>query len=148
LDRDGIQKMLDVLDYSAELSEQRAELSEQRNEHRRQMSALLLSLLEVMDSFDRLLAEQPDTEGHGMVGTCQLIARQLNSVLEQAGVAAMHCVGAMVDPRVHHVVDTRPTAAHQHNIVVQVVRRGYEWQGELLRSAQVIIGRSREEDSA
>lgn len=141
LDRDGMQRILDVLDYSTELSEQRAD-------HRRQMSALLLSLLEVTDSFDRLLAGHPGTAGHGVVDTCQLIARQLDSVLERAGVAAMDCVGAAVDPRVHHVVDVRPAARLQDNIVVEVVRRGYEWHGELLRPAQVIIGRSHEEDSA
>jgi molecular chaperone GrpE len=141
LDPGGVRKILDVLDYSTELAEQ-------RTEHRRQMSALLLSLLEVMDSFDRMLAEDPGIAGHSVVGTCQLIARQLNSVLERAGVDTMPCMGATVDPRVHQVVDVRPADPPQDDIIVEVVRRGYTWHGELLRPAQVIIGRSREEDSA
>lgn len=140
LDRDGMQKILNVLDYSTELSEQRAE-------HRRQMSALLLPLLEVMDSFDRLLAEDPGAAGQGVISTCRLIARQLAAVLERVGVRAMQCVGAVVNPRVHEVVGVRPAAPLDDSLVLEVVRRGYEWHGELLRPAQVIIGRSCEEDS-
>ncbi|MGH3784980.1 MAG: nucleotide exchange factor GrpE [Pseudonocardiaceae bacterium] len=140
LDRDGMQKILDMLDYSTELSEQRAE-------HRREMSGLLLSLLDVMDSFDRLLGEDPGAAEVGVTRTCRLIARQLNAALEDVGVRATHPVGAAVDPRVHQVVAVQPAPASRSGIVVEVIQRGYEWHGGVLRPAQVIIGRSGEEDS-
>lgn len=140
LDHDRMQKILDMLDYSTELSEQ-------RTEHHREMSELLLSLLEVMDSFDRLLGEDPAPAEHGVARTCRLIARQLGAVLENAGVRAVRPVGAPVDPRVHEVVGVQPAAPSQDGIVVEVIRRGYEWHGRPLRPAQVIIGRSGEEDS-
>lgn len=140
MDRDGMQKILDVLDYSTELSDQRAE-------HRREMSALLLSLLDIMDSFDRLLDEDPGAAELGMAGTCRLIARQLAAVLEGVGLRAVNPVGAVVDPRAHQMVGVRPAAPSQDGIVVEVVRRGYEWHGRPLRPAQVITGRSDEEDS-
>lgn len=140
LDRDGMRKILDMLDCSTELSEQRAE-------HHREMSGLLLSLLDVMDSFDRLLGEDPGAAEQGVARTCRLIARQLAAVLEGVGVRVAHSVGAAVDPRVHEVVGVQPAPTSRDGIVLEVVRRGYEWHGRLLRPAQVIIGRSSEEDS-
>jgi len=140
VDRDGMQKILDMLDYSTELSEQRAE-------HHREMSGLLLSLLDVMDSFDRLLGEDPCAAEQGVAGTCRLIARQLGAVLEGAGVRVVHPVGTAVDPRAHEVVGVQPAPASRGGIVLEVIRRGYEWHDRLLRPAQVIIGRSDEEDS-
>ncbi|HEX2300999.1 MAG TPA: hypothetical protein VHH34_21235, partial [Pseudonocardiaceae bacterium] len=68
LDLDGMRKMLDMLDYSTELSEQRAE-------HHREMSELLLSLLNVMDSFERVLGADPGVAERGVAGSCRLIAR-------------------------------------------------------------------------
>lgn len=140
LDGEGMRKILDLLDYSTELSEQRAE-------HHREMSGLLLRLLEVMDSFDRLLGEDPGAAEQGVAGTCRLIARQLAAVLEGVGVRATHPEGAAVDPRMHEVVGVQPVPASQSGTVVEVIRRGYEWHDRQLRSAQVIIGRSSEEDS-
>lgn len=140
LDRDGMRKVLDMLDYSTELSEQRAE-------HHREMSELLLSLLDVMDSFDRVLGADSGVAEQGVAGSCWLIARQFGAVLEGVGVRAIHSVGAVVDPRIHQVVGVQPAPASQSDIVVEVIRRGYEWHGGLLRPAQVIIGRSGEEDS-
>ena len=140
LDRDEIQKILGMLDYSTELSEQRAE-------HHREMSGLLLSLLDVMDSFDRLLGEDPCAAEQGVAGTCRLIARQLSAVLEGAGVRAVQPMGTAVDPRAHEVVGVQPAPASQGGIVLEVIRRGYEWHDRLLRPAQVIIGGSDEEDS-
>lgn len=129
--------ILDVLRYG-----------ELQDEHRHEISTLLLSLLEVMDSFDRVLAETPSSEGtRGVNGTCQLIARQFGSVLERANVRPIQCVGQALDLDVHEVVGIRATVPEQANVVIEVVRRGYEWDGRLLRVAQVIVGRSSEESS-
>lgn len=138
-DRGETQKILDVLDYSSELSELRAA-------HHREMSGLLLSVLGVMDSFDRLLGEDPGTE-QGITSTCRLIARQLAAALEGAGVREVPAAAATADPAVHQVVGVHPAVPAQHGTIVEVIRRGYEWHGRLLRPAQVIIGRSDEENS-
>ena len=140
VDRNGMQKILDMLDYSTELSEQRAE-------HHREMSGLLLSLLDVMDSFDRLLGEDPGAAEQRVASTCRLIARQLGAALEVVGVRAVHPVGTAVDLQAHEVVGVQPAPVSQGGIVLEVIRRGYEWHGRLLRPAQVIIGGSDEEDS-
>lgn len=114
---------------------------ELQDEHRREVSTLLLSLLEVMDSFDRMLAEAQQSEDTpGASRTCQLIARQLGSVLERAKVRPMQCVGRAVDLDANEVVGVRATVPEQANVVLEVVRRGYEWDGQLLRAAQVIVG--------
>lgn len=135
---DGGSWILDMLQYG-----------ELQDEHHREISTLLLSLLEVMDSFDRVLAEAPLTDDtRGVTGTCQLIARQLGTVLERAKVRPIQCVGRALDLDAHEVVGVRAIVPEQASVVVEVVRRGYEWDGQLLRAAQVIVGCSSEENSS
>lgn len=118
-----------------------AELDDRERAHREEQRELLLALLEVMDSFDRFLAalptESPDAEAY--MQTCRLIARQFESVLQRTGVVALGRVGEPTDPRRHKVVGERLVADALDDTVVEVVRRGYELNGWLLRPAQVIV---------
>lgn len=119
---------------------------ELQDEHRREMSGLLLSLLDVMDSFDRVLAHADSGDAQDGTSACRLIARQLDSVLQRMKVRPLQCLGQVVDVETQEVVSVRNTAPEQADVVVEVVRRGYEWDGRLLRTAQVIVGRSSEEN--
>jgi molecular chaperone GrpE len=118
-----------------------AELDDRDRAHREELRELLVALFEVMDSFDRFLAasstEPPQAESY--LRTCRLIARQFESVLQRTGVTVIGRVGEPADPRQHEVVGDRPAAGVVDDMVVEVVRRGYELNGWLLRPAQVIV---------
>ena len=118
-----------------------AELDDRDRAHREELRALLLDLLEVMDSFDRLLAAPP--AGPGGTGddreTCRLIARQLQAVLSRTGLVQIGQVGEPLDLERHEVAGERARAGGPVNRVADVVRRGYELDGRLLRPARVIV---------
>lgn len=128
--------LIKALDFTAELE---AIKNEQERQHRR----LLLSMIEVLDAFDRLLEgaeiqEGPDSVSRGSVAA---IARQLERALAAAGARPFDCLEQTVDLVRCEVLAARETVQAPEDVVVAVLARGYEWNGNLLRQAQVIVTR-------
>jgi molecular chaperone GrpE (heat shock protein) len=114
--------------------------------HREEMERLLLALADVLDSFDRLLAEAPAAapETQPYLRSARLIARQLESAVREAGLVPIDGAGEAADPARHQVVEVRQGGGAGDE-VVEVVRRGYEFRGRVLRAAQVIVASSSDE---
>lgn len=61
-----------------------------------------------------------------------------------AGCAEIAALGRPFDEEEHAVTDTRPLADDEPpHVVIEVLRRGFRWNGTVLRRAQVIITRQR-----
>lgn len=137
-------KLLEAFDFAAEAA---ANAEEQQEQSVR----LFRSLLEVMDSFDRLLAATNVPSGADPAettagpNTVRLIAKQLERALQQAGVTPIACLGEVVDPERHEITEVRETDASQDDVIIEVLNRGYEWEGRLLRRPQVIVARGPKE---
>lgn len=123
-------KLLAALDFSEETVAREAR-------HRQEQVTLFQSLLDVADSFDRLVQESGDEVVP--LRTVKLLARQLALCLERAGVTHLPCLGETADPQVHEIVGTRPAEETAPDTIVEVVSGGYLWNGELLRRARVIV---------
>ena len=68
--------------------------------------------------------------------------RRLDEVLRDQGVTEIDCVpGDAFDPRTMHVVDVETTAEQPEATVVEIVRQGYELEGEIERYCDVIVTR-------
>jgi molecular chaperone GrpE len=99
---------------------------------------VLLSMLELLDSFDRALRHLADappavSEGIGALN------RQFLNVLEAQGVKSYDPVGEAFDPARHEAVGTSPQHDSEPGMVTTEVRRGYIWGDELLRPARVLV---------
>lgn len=140
-------KFLQAFDFAAEMASK-------EQEYRTQTQTMLLSLLDVMDSFDRFFAGMHDLKeptGEQAVtwlNTVRLIARQVERVLSQNGVVPTACIGQVVDPQRHEIVEVRDTDENEDDAIIDVVSRGYEWDGQLLRRPQVIVARHVKEKSS
>ena len=64
---------------------------------------------------------------------------RLNQVLEEFNARAIQCQGALFDPRRMNAVEREESAEVAEGTVLEVYRSGYEWNGELLRPAQVKV---------
>lgn len=112
---------------------------EQENEaqSRRGKRALLLSILEVLDSFDRAVEHLGDdlatSEG------VRAIHRQLQSIVEAQGVTPFESAGATFDPRLHEPIGTDSSTQQEPGTITEQVRRGYRWGEDLLRPARVRV---------
>lgn len=147
-------------DNSAEVARLEEELSAERESHlrtladfdnyrrrvRRESAAagregrreILLALLGVMDDFDRALAhaeEVPKAFADGL----RLVRRRLNDVLQSNGVIPLESVGRLFDPNLHEAVSVVEGDGQASGVVHSEDRRGYLWDGELLRPARVTV---------
>lgn len=99
---------------------------------------LLLSLVDLADSFERALAhveESPESVLEGLHG----MQRRLISVLVAEGVRSFESVGHPFDPRRHEGLATVRDQGLVPGTVVEEVGCGYLWNDELLRAARVRV---------
>lgn len=71
----------------------------------------------------------------------RMTLRRVDRLLADQRIAAIETVGRPLDPRHAAAVATVEDAAAADGIVVEEVRPGFLWQGELLRPAEVIVAR-------
>jgi len=103
---------------------------------------ILLQLLEVVDNFERALAEEASDEPAGDVPFregVELIFKHLLNVLEKAGVRPVETDGKGFDPNVHEAVGSVPPDQHEPDEIVAVMQKGYILGERLLRPSRVIV---------
>jgi molecular chaperone GrpE len=107
--------------------------------------SLIVSLLPVMDDFDRMLAgaESNDPMRKGV----ELIRDKLRAFLEMHGVAMMDARGKPFDPSQHDAIVLKPTGDFPTGIVLDVLRPGYRMKDKVIRHAQVIVSAEPEVES-
>lgn len=71
----------------------------------------------------------------------ELSAERLDEILERFHVRAIPCLNQPFDPGLMSAVDLEETTRVPEGTVVEVYRTGYEWEGELYRTAQVKVSR-------
>ncbi len=129
--------------------------TEVRDQARTLLRPLLLDLLDLRDRLEAG-AKEPQTrrrswtlgfwrrppqdleawrEGQAMT------LRRLDRLLSDRQVASLDLIGRPFDPRLASVVSTVEDAASVPGVVVEVVRTGFLWNGEMLRPAEVIVSK-------
>jgi molecular chaperone GrpE len=97
-------------------------------------------LVDVKDSLELGLASgasSPDALRSGTEATLKL----LNKAFEKAGISEIVPLGQPFNPELHEAMASQPSAEHAPNTVQQVVQKGYQLNGRLLRPARVIVSR-------
>jgi molecular chaperone GrpE len=89
----------------------------------------------------RAAAEQAGKALGGLTAGYELSLRRLERALEQAGAEPLACVGRPFDPELMEVVEAVPGSGRPAGEVLEEVRRGYRWRGQLFRYAQVRVAR-------
>ena len=105
-----------------------------------QTSALLLPAL---DSLERAFRTLPETLQHlSWIDGIALVEMQLRRALEAQGVTPFEPkAGDALDPARHQAISQMESAHHAEGAIVEVVQRGYEWRGQVLRPALVSVAR-------
>jgi molecular chaperone GrpE len=108
--------------------------------------AVILALLEVMDDFDRAL-EHVDQSPDAVVEGLRAIHKRLAEALKAQGVTPIESVGKQFDPMAHEAVGaieagaSKAGTALESGAVLDETRRGYRWDGEVLRPARVHVAK-------
>jgi len=110
------------------------------NQASRELTVKLLPILDALrqaGNFARGNALPPEEIAVGL----DMLYRQLLDVLKAVGVDEIAAVGQVLDPEKHEVVNYVERDDAPENIVVEEVRRGYQLNGKVLRTAMVIVAK-------
>jgi molecular chaperone GrpE len=119
----------------------RRELSETQERVRRTMQPLLEKMLFVLDYLDMALAcPTTNEESKNLAVGVRLTRDQFLQALEQEEVRPIPNMERF-DPAVHEATGTVERDDVDEGTIVEVVRSGYTWHGEILRYAHVIVAR-------
>ena len=111
--------------------------------------SLLRDLIPVLDNFDRALAAARAAGQSGTVlSGIELIQRELQRVLEKAGVTRYSAVGERFDPTRHEAIARVVSVDAAPDTVVSETAPGYALQGRVVRPALVAVAAAPDEDAA
>lgn len=133
-----------------------AELRDYKNdfiyEHLKPVVRPLLFLYDSLEQFDAEIAlyERPNSGERRQSGLSPSLVRenisffrdQLVEALRICEVTPMETPKGAFNPRLHKVIDVVPVDAKQDGLIQRVVRGGWYLNGQLLRSAEVIVGKN------
>lgn len=117
-----------------------------RNEQDREQAsragvrALVLSLLDVMDDFERALGHARQGPQSVMEGV-EAMYRRLNAILAAEGVTPFESLGQAFNPSIHEAVGVVDSDEHESGTVIDVIGQGYLMGQDLLRPARVRVAR-------
>ena len=98
---------------------------------------IVKELLDVIDNFERALAAGND--GDKFLEGMEMILKQLQGVLEKAGVAEIQCLGEDFDPNFHNAVMTEDSTEYESGKVTAVLQKGYTLNGRVVRPVMVKV---------
>ena len=126
-----VRLMAEFQNYKKRVSKEKDDLRSYANEN------LVLSLLEVLDNFERAL--QHDTDDEGFVTGMQMIFKQMLDKLNKAGLEEIKALGADFDPNFHNAVLTGDDPQYESGKVTDVMQKGYTLNGKVIRAAMVKV---------
>jgi molecular chaperone GrpE len=101
---------------------------------------MISKILPVLDDFERMLAHH---ENHDQI-QCEgikLIVNKLKKILAAEGLEEIQPIGKPFDPDLHEAVGIEHTDEEHENLVLEEWRKGYQYQGKLLRPSHVKVGK-------
>lgn len=123
--------MADFQNYKRRTEKEKSDIYAFANEK------LVKELLDVIDNFERALAAGND--GDKFLEGMEMILKQLQGVLEKAGVAEIKCLGEEFDPNFHNAVMTEDSTEYESGKVTAVLQKGYTLNGRVVRPVMVKV---------
>lgn len=128
--RDKYLRLLAEFDnYKRRTSKERIEFAKYSTQE------LIVSLLPVIDDFDRAAKHQQTTEG------TNLIHQKLVQILKQKGLEEMDSTNQVFDASLHEAITEIAVPENQKNKVIDTVEKGYYLHDKIIRFAKVVVGK-------
>lgn len=96
-------------------------------------------ILPVIDNFERAL-EHEDESGSFKEGM-ELIYEGLKNALKTKGIVELKALGEDFNPDFHQAVSMGHNDEYKENQVIEVLLKGYEYNGKVIRHAMVIVNK-------
>ena len=107
-------------------------------------TALMLSLLPVLDDLERAFASVPvKTSKQSWLEGVILIERKLRASLEAQGLSPIEALGEPFDPNLHEAVMHEKGS---DGIIIREMLRGYKLYDRVIRPSRVVVGNGEEDN--
>ncbi len=104
---------------------------------------IILSLLPLMDNFERAITHCKDSGDSGEINVLLdgvvMIQRQMVDVLKKSGVRSFESLGKPFDPTKHQAMQTVESKDVEPNTVIDEFQKGYFLHDRLIRPAMVVV---------
>jgi len=131
-----LRSLADLENYKKVMAKEREEMIKFSNE------TLIVSLLPIIDSFDRALAQaEKNGDKEDIVKGLALIKRQFEDALVKFGVKQIEALGKPFDPAFHEAVIQKEDKEKQDGVVLEEMQKGYTLHGKTIRAAMVIVNK-------
>jgi molecular chaperone GrpE len=133
LERDrNLRTLADFKNYRRRVEQDGSKLAEDGKR------GIILPLLDVIDDLEKAMQWTSDTEAPVLKGL-RIIHRKLLALLESHGVFPFESAGTPFNHDIHEAVAVAEHQSLAPGTVVDQLRRGYLWNNQLLRPAQVRV---------
>lgn len=132
-----------MLRMQAEMENLRKRLIKELERSRlRVLESFMGDLLPVRDSLERgLEADEETTSVESMKEGKALIIKMLDKVMENHGLTVIDPAGESFDPELHQAMSLLECADHEPNTVLEVLQKGFQLHGRLVRPAMVVVAK-------
>ncbi len=103
-------------------------------------SDTIVSLLPVIDDFDRALKSLEAVEDGPLKEGVILIHNKLLSILSQKGLKSMETISSDFDTDLHEAVTNLPAGEDKSGKVIEELEKGYMLHDKVIRYAKVVVG--------
>ena len=99
-------------------------------------------LIPVKDSLELALQNREGANARTLTEGSEATLRLLNKAFEKLGIIELDPVGERFDPTRHEAMMAQESRTAEPDSILQVVQRGYELNGRVLRPARVIVAKA------
>lgn len=143
----GIGEILqsDICNLIVKCEDLKESLEKEQRKAKTDVKKLLLSSLEVVDTFNALFKKiaqkrsEVDPQTKIWLGNFKSIKRLAERVLADAGVSQIEAPSGKAIPGLHRIVATKKMPGLEDYTILEEVEKGYLWQGEVLRESSVVV---------
>jgi len=132
-----------VLRVAAELDNMRKRTARDMEQAQRfALERFAQELLGVADSLELAVANAATADAASLAAGQEATLRLLTAAFGKFAIKPIDPAGEPFDPERHEAMAMQPSSTAEPGSVLQVVQRGYELNGRLLRPARVIVARA------
>jgi molecular chaperone GrpE len=121
--------------YKKRVTRDKEELIKYGNE------SLLYELLPAIDHLEMALKHASNDVSSGLVQGVEITLKELTKTLDKFGLTSIEAEGKPFDPNIHHAMSQVENDDVEENTVFEEFRKGYMFQGKVLRPSLVAVSK-------
>ena len=133
LEEESLRAKADLINYRKRKDDEVSNLLKYAN------ADIIMSLLPVLDNFERVINNEVSDDLKNYLEGFRLIYNQIKDILASNDVKEIEALDKEFDPVYHQSISMRKDESKESGIVLEVYQKGYTYKDKVLRPAMVII---------